>query len=91
MDEGAHLEDAEHVFSLVLKSEIVRHELNFERVRELGFHFKVEEVEELRQEAMFSLVYVHFVDGAGSLNARLLWLLRFQDRLNINFKFIRKC
>ena len=47
LDKTSHLKDAEHVFLLVKKSEVVRQELDLEGVGKLLDHLKVEEVEEL--------------------------------------------
>ena len=62
LDKTSHLKDAEHIFLLVKKSEVVRQELDLERVRELLDHLKVEEVKELREEAVLGLINVNLVD-----------------------------
>lgn len=72
LDETAHLEDTEHLLALVEEGEVVGEQLDFEGVGETLDHLEVEEVEELREEAVLRLVDVDFVDGF-----RLFGLLGF--------------
>jgi hypothetical protein len=61
--EAPHLVNAEHLFLLIDKGVVVGKELNLEGVGELLDHFKVEEVEELREEAVLGLIDVDLIDG----------------------------
>lgn len=62
LHKASHLEHAQHVLPLVQKGKVVGEELDLEGVRKLLDHFKVEEVEQLREETVLRLIDVYLVD-----------------------------
>jgi len=76
LHKAPHLEHAQHVLPLVQKGKVVGEELDLEGVRELLDHFKVEEVEQLREEPVLHLIDVYLVDESVPFLLGLIFLLR---------------
>ena len=71
LEEGPHLEHAQHLLLLEQESVVVGKQLNLKRIRELLDHLIVKEVQELRQETLLSLIYVDLVHCLLSFFVRL--------------------
>jgi len=88
LHKASHLEHAQHILPLVQKGKVVGEELDLEGVRELLDHFKVEEVEQLREEPVLRLIDVYLVDLSVPFLLGLIFLLRLLFLIFVVLSFL---
>ena len=63
LKEAPHLKHTQHFLLLKEESVVVREELDLEGIGEFLNHLIIEEIEELRQETLLSLIDIDLIDS----------------------------